>query len=119
MVYQLNGHKIIDAEKLSEFLKTVLPEYKNFSSFERNFIAYKIVEHEDEILKEQRWSEMDTGNGCFKMLNEEEFKEQTAIMNESDQSIFSVGEIVEIKNSRFRICYIKKTGMSLELLPRN
>ena len=52
MAYPLNGHKIIDAEKLNEFLKTIL-QYKNFSGFERNFIAHKIAEHEDVILKDK------------------------------------------------------------------
>jgi len=39
------GHKIIDAEKLNDFLKPMVED-----SFARNFIAYKIAEHEDEFL---------------------------------------------------------------------
>jgi len=39
------GHKVIDAEKLNDFLKEILPEAK----FDRNFIAYKIAENEDKF----------------------------------------------------------------------
>ncbi len=42
----IKGHKIIDAEKLNNFLKQWIED-----SFKRNFIAYKIAEHEDEIRK--------------------------------------------------------------------
>lgn len=45
------GHKVIDAEKLNDFLKEILPSDR-ISRFERNFIAYKIAEHEDKVLKE-------------------------------------------------------------------
>lgn len=41
------GHKIIDAEKLNNFLKGMISD-----KFTRNFIAYKIAEHEDKILKD-------------------------------------------------------------------
>lgn len=44
------GHKIIDAEKLDDFLKEILPKDR-LSSFERNFVAYKIAEHEKKIIK--------------------------------------------------------------------
>ena len=47
----VNGHKVIDAEKLDNFLKIILPEPLKSDSFARNFIAYKIAEHEDEVLK--------------------------------------------------------------------
>jgi len=43
------GHKIIDAEKLNTFLKTIISDDK----FDRNFIAYKIAENENLILKEK------------------------------------------------------------------
>jgi hypothetical protein len=44
----MQGHKIIDAEKLNNFLKSMIDD-----SFQRNFIAYKIAEHEKEILVEE------------------------------------------------------------------
>ena len=44
----LRGHNVIDAEKLNEFLKRILPSTE---SFDRNFIAHKIAQHEDEVLK--------------------------------------------------------------------
>jgi hypothetical protein len=48
------GHKVIDAEKLNDFLKKILPQA---GSFDRNFIAYKIAEYEDDILKEIKKNE--------------------------------------------------------------
>ena len=42
----VRGHKIIDAEKLNNFLKSWF-----WDSFQRNFLAYEIAEHEDEVLK--------------------------------------------------------------------
>ena len=42
------GHKVIDAEKLNNFLKKIIPK---FGSFDRNFIAYKIAENEDDFIK--------------------------------------------------------------------
>ena len=49
MNWLTKGHKVIDAEKLNNFLKTIMPEDK----FDRNFIAYKIAENEDKILKKK------------------------------------------------------------------
>lgn len=51
------GHNIIDAEKLNSLLKTILPMGK-LSKFERNFIAYKIAENEDSILKDDELVEV-------------------------------------------------------------
>ena len=48
-----NGHKIIDAEKLNNFLKTILPKDR-LNTFERNFVAYKIAQHEKQILKKKK-----------------------------------------------------------------
>lgn len=45
------GHKIIDAEKLNDFLKTILPEQSKSDKFQIDFIAYKMAEHEDEFCK--------------------------------------------------------------------
>ena len=45
----VTGHNIIDAEKLNNLLKKLIPNY--LTSFERNFVAYKIAEYEDEIIK--------------------------------------------------------------------
>lgn len=47
------GNTIIDAEKLNDFLKDILPK-DSLSSFERNFIAYKIAENEKKILKKEK-----------------------------------------------------------------
>lgn len=47
------GHKIIDAEKLNTFLKDILPKNR-LNKFERNFIAYKIAQNENRILKEEK-----------------------------------------------------------------
>ena len=47
------GHKFIDAEKLNDLLKELLPKDK-IAKFERNFIAYKIAENEEQILKETK-----------------------------------------------------------------
>ena len=51
------GHKIIDAEALNDFLKEILPKDR-LNSFERNFVAYKIAEHEDRILKSIHFNAM-------------------------------------------------------------
>jgi hypothetical protein len=45
----IKGHKIIDAEKLNNLLKEILP--LKISKFYRNFIAYKIAENEELILR--------------------------------------------------------------------
>lgn len=44
------GHKIIDAEKLNNFIKLIMPE-NVLSKFDRNFIAYKTAQNEDKVLK--------------------------------------------------------------------
>jgi hypothetical protein len=45
----VKGHKILDAEKVNDFLKTWIED-----RFARNFIAYKIAEHEDSLLREEK-----------------------------------------------------------------
>jgi len=53
------GHKIIDAEKLNNFLKGMIKD-----SFTRNFIAYKIAEYENEIIKDGPKPDYYTKGGC-------------------------------------------------------
>ena len=45
----VTGHNIIDAEKLNDLLKKLIPN--KLTKFERNFVAYKIAQHEDDIIK--------------------------------------------------------------------
>jgi hypothetical protein len=48
MSFWNRGHKIIDAEKLNNFLKPMIED-----NFSRNFIAYKIADNESKILKDK------------------------------------------------------------------
>ena len=60
---------------------------------------------------------MDTGNGNFKMLEENEYNELFE-RKPTRTDIFKVGEIVTIRDSRFRINKITPKKMTLRLLPR-
>ncbi len=53
----IKGHKVIDVEKLNNFLK----KWFDFS-FQRNFIAYKIAEHEDEFIKTEKITQLEKEN---------------------------------------------------------
>ena len=58
---------------------------------------------------------MDTGEGSFRMLELEEAE----MMKQTEEStkIFSVGEEVKIKDSRFRVIKITPKKLTLRLLP--
>lgn len=60
---------------------------------------------------------MDTGKGLFEMLIEE--KKDTLLHETPGRTdIFSVGEIVFVKDSRFRITKITPKKITLRVLPR-
>jgi len=60
---------------------------------------------------------MDQGNGYLKMLEE---TEKAALMaaNPKRTDIFTVGEQVSIRESRFRIIKITDKKLTLRILPR-
>ena len=58
---------------------------------------------------------MDTGKGMFELMAEGKAEQ---VPEEHKDRIFRVGEIVEIRSSRFRIERIDKKKMTLKLLPR-
>ena len=60
---------------------------------------------------------MDTGKGCFEMLSDEQFHD---IMEKPVKRglLFSVGEEVTIKQSRFRIVKITPKKLTLRILPK-
>lgn len=58
---------------------------------------------------------MDTGSGEFKKISEIKFEEQ---MKEPEPLVFKVGEILEIRGSRFRVEKIQRKKMILKLLPQ-
>ncbi len=57
---------------------------------------------------------MDNTKGQFEPISIEKFNEQ---MQQSQPLVFKVGEILEIRGSRFRVMNIKKSKMYLKLLP--
>jgi len=59
---------------------------------------------------------MDTGNGTFKKISNEKFEEQ---MKKSEPLVFKVGEILEIRGSKFRVEKIIRKKLILRLLPKN
>ena len=68
---------------------------------------------------------MDQGNGTFKqyedlaaLYNAEPKKFLSSTMPKPDSGIFTEGEELEIRGSRFRISKIIRNGLKLELLPR-
>ena len=59
---------------------------------------------------------MDTGEGHFKMVADEEAKR--LIEEDYPLGVFKTGEIVELKGSRFRVQKITPKRLSLRLLPK-
>ena len=66
---------------------------------------------------------MDSGNGNFERFDNDqklnERMEELIKLREKVGSIFRVGEIVELKDSRFKIRSIGKREMRLRLMPRD
>ena len=58
---------------------------------------------------------MDTGNGMFEMLDK---KQVDNLPKEDANNLFRIGEIVKIKQSRFRVHAIKPRKLILKLLPK-
>jgi len=63
---------------------------------------------------------MDTGQGSLKMLKKLEYDQLIKGTQEGARtgSLFRVGEIVTIKESRFRIKKITPKGLTLRVLPK-
>ena len=61
---------------------------------------------------------MDKGDGFFKMLED---REKDLLMNENPKrtDIFTIGEEVKIRDSRFRIIKITPKKLTLRILPRD
>lgn len=59
---------------------------------------------------------MDTGLGEFKQISLDELQEQ---IKKSNPMVFKVGEILEIRGSRFRVEKIQRKKMILKLLPQS
>jgi hypothetical protein len=58
---------------------------------------------------------MDTGRGDFALISEQRYKELTK--DHAKSRSFAVGEIVELKGSRFKVTAIEKRGrLKLKLL---
>jgi uncharacterized Zn finger protein len=58
---------------------------------------------------------MDTGSGEFKKISDIEFEDQ---MENPKPMVFKVGEILDIRSSRFRVEKIQRKKMILKLLPQ-
>lgn len=57
---------------------------------------------------------MDNGKGRFNPIEDEKYEKQMGL---NKPMVFKVGEILEIRGSRFRIAYIQNNGkMVLKLL---
>ncbi len=61
---------------------------------------------------------MDTERGRFYKGTLDELEEKASELNIENPHIFSIGEEVEVKGSRFRIKAIGTQFMRLELLPK-
>lgn len=61
---------------------------------------------------------MDTGEGRLRMLDEDEHKIILA-QNPGRTDIFTVGEIVTVKDSRFKISKITPKKITLRILPKD
>ena len=64
---------------------------------------------------------MDTGNGEFEMLQKERLDALLSRQEEMPEragGIFSVGEQLEIKGSKFKVRKITRKDLVLRLLPR-
>lgn len=57
---------------------------------------------------------MDTGTGEFKKISNEEFEKQ--IKKQEKSLVFRIGEVLEIRGSRFRVEKIQRKKMILKLL---
>ena len=65
---------------------------------------------------------MDTGEGVFAPINEKVFEEIEALQANAGQrgfGVFRVGEVVELKGSRFKVHKIHRNRMMLKLLPKD
>lgn len=62
---------------------------------------------------------MDTGRGSFAEVSEIKASQVTTAMGLELSGVFRVGEIIEIRGSRFRVERIKTRGLRLLLLPDN
>ena len=58
---------------------------------------------------------MDNGNGNFERISDVKFEEQ---MLKPEPMVFKVGEIIEIRGSRFYVEKIRKNKITFKLLPK-
>ena len=56
---------------------------------------------------------MDNGNGNFEPIDDFKFQEQ---IKKPHPLVFKIGEILEIRGSRFRVENVKKNKLTLKLL---
>lgn len=63
---------------------------------------------------------MDTGEGRFESLSDEDLKQLEKIQEKHPNhgGVFHEGEVVELKGSKFKIRQIKENRMLLYLLPK-
>ena len=59
---------------------------------------------------------MDTNNGNFEIIGTEKFEQQ---LKKEKPQVFKVGEIIEIRGSRFRVEKIMRKKLMLKLLPQS
>lgn len=59
---------------------------------------------------------MDTGEGNFKRFNNLEELEELRHKYPKSKGVFTVGEELEIRGSKFRVKYISPFGIKLKLL---
>ena len=71
------------------------------------------VEHTNNIGE----NKMDTGNGKFEQFDPKDLEEMLE-QHPQHGGVFKVGEIVELKGSRFRVQSIKPKGLRLKLLQK-
>jgi hypothetical protein len=58
---------------------------------------------------------MDSGNGTFKIIDENVFSQQ---MQEENPMVFREGEVIEVRGSRLRVEKIYKKKITFKLLPQ-
>ena len=63
---------------------------------------------------------MDTGKGYLEMIDEKKAEQIIAVGKTGARvpSVFSIGEILEIKQSRFKVKKITPKGLTLRVLPK-
>ena len=61
---------------------------------------------------------MDTGRGRFEIFDDKNMLKELYEKYPNHGAIFTVGELLEIKGSRFKITEITQDGLKLRLLPR-